>query len=41
MEETCLNDTYHGQPEYIWISEPGQPFRSQFVLYLAQLYGQD
>ena len=24
----------HGQPLYIWISEPGQPFRSQFVLYL-------
>ena len=25
----------HGQPEYIRISEPGQPFRSQFALYLA------
>ena len=23
----------HGQPWYILISEPGQPFRSQFVLY--------
>ena len=22
----------HGQPLYIWISEPGQPFQSQFVL---------
>ena len=26
---------WHGQPYYIWISEPGQPFQSQFVLYLA------
>ena len=23
----------HGQPQCIWISEPGQPFRSQFVLH--------
>ena len=25
----------HGHPEYIWISKLGQPFRSQFVLYLG------
>ena len=25
----------HGQPWYIWISESSQPFRSQFLLYLA------
>ena len=28
-------DIIHGQPSYIWISKPGQPFRSQFLLYLA------
>ena len=25
--------TLHEQPKYIWISEPGQPFLSEFVLY--------
>ena len=28
-----ITSTHHGQPEYIWNSEPGQLFRSQFVLY--------
>ena len=32
-------DIIHGQPSYIWISKPGQPFRSQFVLYLALCTG--
>ena len=27
----------HGQPWYILISEPGQPFRSQFVLYCTDI----
>ena len=27
----------HEQPLYIWISEPGQPFRSQFVLYRTDI----
>ena len=28
-----INRYSHSQPQYILISEPGQPFRSQFVLY--------
>ena len=28
---------YHGPPYYIWISEPSQPFRSQFVLYRTDI----
>ena len=30
---TVVSIYNHGQPQYILISEPGQPFRSQFVLY--------
>jgi len=30
---TILEPIFRGQPQYIWISEPGQLFRSQFVLY--------
>ena len=33
LTQTNIKLTGHGQPWYIWISEPGQPFRSQFVLY--------
>ena len=43
-KEHCINTKIieyekvcHGQPLYIWISEPGQPFRSQFVLYRTDI----